>query len=279
MKSNGETLKKAYTARGILLITGELIPDIGESRLARSIIVNILPDSINLENLTILQQNTKQLNFAMKTYIKWVIENEQWVRSEAKIIMQNLQKSQNNQLHGRTNEGINCMQIGWYIYLTFLKEYNIINETTQRELEIEAKTILEEIAKEQTKEILEDKNPIDMFYTAIENMINTNTIYLLNYKLGTPINKKDKGTKLGYFDDNYYYLFPQSIYQQILSFYDKSKVKFPLSKTTLFKTLQNEGLLYMTDKSRKTVVRVDPFTKQKEIVIQVRRRDTNNEKL
>ena len=94
MSKDGTTLKIPYTARGLCIITGEVLPEVAQSRIARSLIINIKEDSINLNKLAELQDNTEELAFAMKTFIMWVIENEERITDFAKDRFEKMQRQQ-----------------------------------------------------------------------------------------------------------------------------------------------------------------------------------------
>lgn len=274
MQPNGKELRNPYIARGNCIITGEFLPRLPQGRLARCIVINVRKDSFDLNKLTVLQENKEQLAFAMMKYIEWIIANENAIREFARKEIKDLRNSQNNQIHGRTNDSVNVMYLGYSLLLKFLLDYKVIGTNQIEELKKEAYTILLNIANKQ-EETTTDTDPINMFYKAIYELEATEKIYLIDYKTGYPLNENPKGRKVGYLDKekNQYYFFPETIYAEICKFYAGQECKFPLSKLSLLKYLQEEDLLFMTDPSRKTVKRTDPKTKQKIEVIAVKIRE------
>ena len=121
--------------------------------------------------------------------------------------------------------------------------------------------------------VIETTNPTEMFYNALEALINSNKVMLEDYVTGYPI--RGAGTKIGYFDRNAnrLYLYTETIYNEVYSFYKKRNIIFPLTQSTLLKTLQEEGILETrdSDPSRKEMLRTNPKTKEKEKVINIRR--------
>ncbi len=267
MKTDGKGLRNPYTARGTCIATGEIIPNIPMSRLARTIIIPVKKDSINLEKLTNLQINREKLAYSMMLFISWVITNEQYIKQKAKNIMLELQKKQNNEVHGRTNESINIMYIGYEFFLEFMKCNNILSEEDQHKLLDEGYNILFSICNNQQEEI-EVSNPINMFYDAIDELISTNKIYLLDYKTGVPLTNNN-GKLAGYLnkEKDRYYFFESIIYGEVCKLYAINGNNFPLTALSLWKYLQEEG--YMENKSRKTVERTDPLTRNKIRVVDV----------
>ena len=245
MNQDGKTLKKPYVARGLCIVTGESFPNVAQSRLARAIIVDIKKDSINLNKLTELQENEEKLNYCMKKYIEWIIENEDNIRQYAKNKMKELQnKTQNNGIHGRTNEAVNVMTIGFSLFLKFLNYYEIISEKQEKELEEEGYITLNKVAEQQAQEI-DDSNPVNMFVTALEQLYTTNRIYLKDYNDCT-ITEYDNTTLVGYVDnktdEGVYYFFPDILYKEIVKFFKEQDIKFPISKPALWKYLDVERI-------------------------------------
>ena len=258
MSQDGKTLKRPYIARGLCIVTGESFPNVAQSRLARAIIVDIKKDSINLNKLTELQESEEKLNYSMKKYIEWIIENEEYIRVYAKDKMKELQtKTQNNGIHGRTNEAVNVMTIGFSLFLKFLNSYEIISKEQEKELEEEGYITLNKVAEQQAQEI-DDSNPVNMFISALEQLYTTNRIYLKDYNDCT-ITEYDNTTLVGYVDnktdEGVYYFFPDIIYKEVVRFYKEQDIKFPISKPALWKYLDMEGYLYKTPKSKRRTVR------------------------
>lgn len=274
MSQDGKTLKSPYIARGLCVITGESFPNVAQSRLARAVIVNIKRDSIDLKLLSRLQNNREQLAYCMKKYIDWIIRNEMDIREYARRKMEEFQeKTQSNEIHGRTNEAVGVMQIGFCLFLGFFQDCGVIDELQSNEFEKLCYETLSLIAQKQTEEV-DEQNPITMFVSAIEQLYLTNKIYLKDY------NDWDKteysnSVYVGMVDNSLdefgaYYFFPDIIYTQIVKFYREQGIKFPFSKSALWKYLDNEGYLYRTPKSqRRTVRRKMPDSEDDIVVIPV----------
>ena len=180
-----------------------------------------------------------------------------------------LQKSQNN-MHGRLSEVVNTLFIAYSIFLEFLQKNEIIVAEQKGSLLNEASNIFWHIAEEQEKE-LEESNPINMFYSALDELYATKKIYFIDYKTGMPVDGQEEGAFVGYIDSekNRYYLYPDTIYREIYKFYISNGNKFPLTALSLWRYLQDECLLKMTDKSRKTVLRTDVRTGKKVWVLDI----------
>lgn len=232
-------------------------------------------NTVNLKNLLEMQENTEKLSFCMKQYIKFVIENEDEILDKCTEIIKRLQKSQLNKwknVLGRSKEQRNILYLGIYLYATFLNYNNVINEEEKNNLLNKAEDVLNEVMLEQL-EFVEESGPVPMFYTAINILLKTEKINVLDYETGEPVNSK--GASVGYIDrkkKSYYFFWNKNehlIYDSVYKFYSNKRKKFIWIPPVFLKILDSEGVLYMTDPSRKVVKRTDPITKEKHEVIEV----------
>lgn len=265
-------IRKSYYARGTAILTGEFVPPLAKSRLSRTIILDFDKTTVNVDNLLIMQEHTEELSYAMKMYIKFIIDNEDEILEECTEVIKKLQSSKYTNILGRTKEARNILYLGFHLFLVFMLENDIIDEKEKEKLEEKAEQVLDEIMLNQARSI-EETNPTEMFYNAIEALINSNKVMLEDYSTGCPV--RGTGIKIGYFDSkiNRLYLYIDIIYNEVFTFYKKRNIVFPLTKPTLLKTLQEEGILETrdSDPSRKEIIRTNPKTKEKERVINIRR--------
>lgn len=262
MSQDGQTLREPYIARGLCIVTGEMLPEVAQSRMARSLVISIKPDSIILSKLSELQDNTEELAYCMMNFISWIIENENSVIEYAKNTFKNSQRSQNlsNEVHGRTREIANILPLGFTLFTLFANQQGVISDDEKNKLDNKIIEVLNNLVEEQTQEVKELK-PVEMFYSAIEELILAHSIRVTNIKTNFDIGA---GKDVGYYDDDKkrLYLYPNFIYNEISRFYNG---KFPVPANTLWKYMAEEGLLYQNDKKRYKVART-VFGKQKYVI-------------
>ena len=164
------TTKKAYIPRGLCIATGEMIPEVAQSRIARALIVTVKQDSINLTKLAELQENKEELAYCMMHYIKWIIDNETRVIEYAKSKFKELRANQKAGVHGRTIE-ISCvLQIGFTLFTQFLNDYQVIDIDYKNKLDAEASKILDVLENSQTEHVTELK-PTDYFIILLKSYL------------------------------------------------------------------------------------------------------------
>lgn len=172
-------IKVPYVARGLCIVTGEMIPEVAQSRIARSIITTIKQDSIDLKKLAELQKNKEELAYCMMNYIRWIIDNEDKIIKYAKTTLEKINSNTSLKAHGRTIETSNILWIGFTIFTQFLMEFKVLDVTEKNKLDDIADKVLNELAEGQTQYV-EELKPTDMFYDAVEELINSAKIRILD---------------------------------------------------------------------------------------------------
>lgn len=256
MSQDGQTLKAPYTARGLCIVTGEMKPDFAQSRVARMLFVDMKQNSVNLANLTELQENSEQLAFSMKIFIKWIIQNEEAIIDYAKLEMKELNKNTYSTAHGRTSETVNILKIGFKLFTKFMIEHNVIDGKQKQFWEIKANEVFKVLVEAQTQDINELK-PTDLFYNALEQLFETHEICVKDMISGAMIEAWGHSKHVGYYNsnENYYYFHPDIIYTEICGFYARQNSKFPINQQALWKYLAEDGYLYRPEKGRNKIAK------------------------
>lgn len=251
------TLRSTYKARGVCFITGETIPNVPQSRIARSITVSIQENSINLDKLTEQQENPDILSFGFMHYISWIILNEQSIIKNAKNIYKEIRSNQKEGIHGRTTELLASLMIGFKCFTQFMLDNNVLSDEGKYNLDEKAYKTMTELIEQQSQMVQELK-PTEMFYNALEQLFATGMMYVDNYKTNLRMEGISKtGINVGFYDTNeeLFYFYPNVIYNQIQNFYNNGGTRFPINEKALWKYLLEEGNLYRTDKNRYTIQR------------------------
>lgn len=264
MSQDGKTLKEPYVSRGLCIVTGEMLPDVAQSRIARSLVVTIKQDSIDLNKLSILQNNSDELAFAMMKYIEWIINNEEIIVKNVKLQFNQLRSHQSNEVHGRTSEISAVLTIGFTLFTQFLYEKGVINQEKKQFLDTNSTSVLNELVEQQSQEVTELK-PSELFYDALEQLLSTHTVSVevINsqgyYGFGSHFGDfSQQGKQVGYYDckAQRYYLFPDAIFGEVEKFYSTGGFKkFPVNARTLWRYMSEDGYLYQNDKKRYKVAK------------------------
>lgn len=240
MNSDG-SLKQAYVPRGNAIITGEDVPNIGESGVARNIIIEIKKDDIKKDVLTLLQNKAHLLNECMFEFIKWIATQTKDLPDRLKRdFLLYRDKAINNKGHSRIPESIAHLQVGFTQVTQFLKYHGLLDDETEKNYNEQAFEIFMNIANSQNEIVKEDK-PIERFINPLMELIAANKLYVISTNASS-LNPGSEGF-VGYEDEEYYYLSPIIVYSEVKKFYRNQGLEFPVSKQILFKHLEQEGYI------------------------------------
>ena len=244
------TLQTAQPPRCVAIMTGEDMPQIGESGLARFFVVRMKGDDVPItDDLTAAQEKAAQgyLQAAMIGYIGYL-------RAQAEDLPKNL-KAEWIKLrtearrrwptgsHARSTEAAAFLMLGWELMLLY--GYSL-GEVTREELSKEidlAWQSLSESGGRQAQEALED-TPESAFLDCVRELLSSKQAYVRYIGLG----EEDKGPSggpgmIGYRDEQYYYLLPDLTYRMVSETYTRQGTQFPLSKRGALRALAEAGIL------------------------------------
>jgi hypothetical protein len=240
-RMNADTsLKKTYDPRGLSIVTGEDIPQLAESALARMMPLHISRDSVDLDKLTEMQEKSGRLSHSMSGFISWIAERFNDIGKQVYdefLAYQRLLQSKRS--HGRTIEQAAWLQAGISTFTRFAVDSGAMTVFERSEILEESIGIFSELLSLQTEQ-LKNENPATQFMDGLREMFRTQRVYVSS--IHTPSELGD-GEKIGFHDDHYVYLFPISAYTAVFQLYEKQRRKLPLTPTALWKYLDGEKLI------------------------------------
>lgn len=243
------TLNNGYIPRGNAIITGEDFPNIGQSGAARNFIIEIKPnDILNLSTLSQLQQAAEDgvLSSIMRDYIIWLLPQTEDLSAKIKQSFLSLRLKANEDniaVMGRTGDIVAWLTIGIYYFCRFCEFNLLISANTITEIKTSSWSIFSKLSLIQTKKSNEEK-PTNMFISAVREMMESGEILLINKAEKNQLSDKPI---VGYYDTDYYYFLPSSIFTKVNSFYSKQGIAFPLTKTRIFNMLADENLIIIEE--------------------------------
>lgn len=241
------TAKTSYVARSNLIVTAEeAFVNIGSSSIARSVSVELQPDTVNFAELQALQDVPEHFNKVMQLYIQWIIEHYDQINAASDGLLKEYREVFSKAGHARLATAFSQLMFGYTMYLLFLKDYGQLSESDGNTMIATAKSVFLEMCDKQSKKV-EDEKPTVLFIELLKEMLETKRVTVSDLRkvkaVGDDvINQPTIGKgHIGYRDDDYYYLIPQEVYTQVYKFYGESGYTFPASKTSLWKMFMDEG--------------------------------------
>jgi hypothetical protein len=248
-KMYSNTRKIEMRPQGMAVITAEEDVIQSVSSKARGFLLPINEKTINLEKLTLAQRNHEKYSAAIYHYIEYISQDsvqfiervEHLFRKYERIFMQAHPKAHGRQIHSAA-----WLQTSFHMFLRYAKRNQAIEEDQFNLMKDENKAILSERIQEMVRDA-ESNNEVEMFVTALKELLATKSIFLLDIELKdkrkvVPVFNKDM-KPIGYRDNNYLYLLPDSIYNSICSYYSKRQMLFPVKDKTLWGYLCDSKLL------------------------------------
>lgn len=254
MRQDGQTVKMGFCARGMCIVTGESFPSFAESRTARALIIEMARGDIDLQLLSRIQSEKDKLSYCMKGYIQYLIDNQDKIQKNCRAkFIEYRNKANQNLTHGRIPEIIASEYIGIELFYEYAKEKGVITDERMKKLKEDAWRILMEVAIKQSSKT-EDNRTDNMFFSAVQELLASNKIYLKSYKNYMREPDESLSTFVGYYDENKErcYLIPNVIFNEVVKFYGVQGVKFPGNAVSTWKYLKEAGRLFPGEKDRNT---------------------------
>lgn len=252
------SLQESNPPRGVSILSGEDMPNIGESGVARYFIVNVKVGDVPLKNmegnevLTYMQDMASKgvLSRAMRGYIKWLLPQVNGLGKKLHGRFLGLRAEamgKANGEHARAAEAVAHMMLGYEMMLNYFVETGFMNyENAQLEKEKAWKALTK--ASHDQGEEMSSERPSKMFLSAINEMLISKAAAvqdLTNSESHVPV----KGM-IGYKDNSTYYLMPEMSYKEITKMYAEQGQAFPLSRKMLYKQMKEDGYLMADDTAK-----------------------------
>lgn len=248
---SGMGLRPSTPPRGVAIISGEDMPGVGQSGLARYYIVNIGKEDIPMEGsdsvaeaLTEMQELARNgyLARCMQGYIKWLIAqaDELPERLHEMFLAYRSQAARKiSGQHGRAPEAIAHIMIGYDMMLNYMRDIDLIDADECR-LESERAWRMAVTNSQQQSADLQEDRPSRLFLQTIGELLTSKAAGVRNLcdsNAGTP------KEMIGYCDAMFYYLLPNAAYRAVAKMCADQGHAFPLTMRMLYKQLREDDVI------------------------------------
>lgn len=243
LQSDG-TQATAKPPRGLGFITGEDVPGINESGVARNFVVELKAGDVPADDdLTALQDEARQgiLAQAMRGYIEWLIPQYDALPDKLSALFAKYRKGVQEALvgsHSRQPEAVAWLLTGFHMALEYWVSARALDDTAP--LWAQAQDILLAHSAAQA-ETLREEDPVRIFMSAMEELRTTGEAIVLN--LSDPKGLYPHEECIGFEDSEYIYLMPGSAFGAVQEHLRKQGLRFPLSSGTLWRRMADQGLV------------------------------------
>ena len=253
------SIRASKPPRSVAVISGEDLPAIGESGLARFFIVDIEGDDIKVtKELTELQEEARKgvLQKAMRGYIEWLAERTDKLPEKLHELFLEYRadaRSGEAGAHDRAPEAVACILIGYRMMLEYMHEVGAVNaETAQALLQI-ARGVLMDASLKQTRE-MESEKPHRIFLDMMGELLVSRRVGVKDLRDPEDPGPRPPVRMVGYVDGEYYYLQPGVAYAAVQMLCREQGTEFPVTPRALNKHLLAAGIV-RGDENGKTATR------------------------
>ena len=267
---------------GMCLMTGEYIPEITQSGLARYFIVEIKENDIKLDLLSEYQAlaSDGKLNGMMRSYVEWIKEKylkraEDFVKKLSalfKFYRSDLIKTLSERhisFHSRTPDMLANLTIGFDFLLEFLCDKGQIGSGDA----VNYKNVFDEILIENVRRssaVIENENVSYQFCEKLLSLLDSGRCSL--NMIGNDDDTNRKGF-IGYEDSEHYYLIMNAALSEVNRLSKELGDGFSVGRNSLTQQLAEDGIIITKGKRNTTSVRVSPTTQKSLAVLDKKRID------
>ena len=239
-------LMEASPPRGNAIITAESAPNIGESTTARLFFLEMKPNCLDLTLFSDIQKFASDGVFrrCLSAYTDWLSEtflvNEkefvETLQRTYDIYRSQCREQLGGKIHGRVADTVACFRIGFDYYIRFL---------ASRFPQTDIHFYCEEFEKiilllAQRQEIFTDQDrPTHIFIRKLMALIECGEVWLLR----TNTSEEPAPGCVGYESEEYYEIFFEQSFKQVMKFCEAQCVNFTISLPALSKALAEEGII------------------------------------
>ena len=235
------SLRPDYPPRGMAIVTAEDVLDRGSS-ISRLFPVELRQGDLDLNKLTIAQQQSPLLSQAMVGYLEWLGQSMSQIDYQLReIFLKRRNEASRLHVHGRLVEAAAWLHLGLQLGLDYAESVGAIEPGQKNALLQEAWEGFVATANEQGEQVAEVK-ATKRFVDILSELLANRTIYT---EATRPLSQGDiprSGTHVGWHDSNYFYFLPDVLYNAVCRFLSAQGSHFPISSQTLWKQLAEEGL-------------------------------------
>ena len=246
-------MQEGNPPRGIGMMTGEDLPEVGESGLARFMLVEVKPDDVSrLKELSALQDKARngELAAAMRTYIEWLLPQgeslSQQFRERFKALRAEMAEHVQG-VHGRQHDNAASLLLGFEMFLSCAEAHHDITSAEKAKLLKEAKDILVATTEAQ-KQTVREEAPVRVFLETLGELIRTGDARVIPLEGHLPDPMMSTVGMVGYRDKEHLYLIQGVAYAAVVGQLNKAGSAFPVSKGTLWRRAVEQG--YVTPDSK-----------------------------
>ncbi len=245
------TIKTSTPPRSVAIITGEDLPAVGPSGLARYFIIDIDKEDIPVgPELTSMQEKARNgyLQKSMRGYILWLQKQaDQMPDRLHKLFLtfrESIRQNSGGQ-HDRAPEAVASILMGYNMMLNYFRDVGLFDTEAATGMLLQARKVLTESSRKQAKD-MESEKPTRIFLDSMTELLASKSVMLTDISGGAEeaiVKKNPIIDMVGYMDADFYYLLPSVAFGAVSKLCREQGIEFPVSLKALYKHLRTDGIL------------------------------------
>lgn len=241
------SLHTAQPPRGVGIMTGEDLPDIGESGLARFFLVDVKPGDVRItQALGALQRDAAEgrLAAAMRGYIQWLQPQAdalpELLRGDFEDLRDKVRKRLTG-VHDRQPGAIASMLLGIRMMLNWGADTGVLSAQEVSALNAQALDTLVDIADAQ-RQVAQQESPVRLFLETLNELAVTGRVRISAVTEDAAwLPSTLDADPVGYMDSTYLYLLPTVAYGAVNREMQSTGRVLPVSQSTMWKRGMEQG--------------------------------------
>lgn len=269
------SLRQGYAPRGLILATGEDIPQ-GESLRARGLILELKNGDVDLKKLTEAQRDADEglLAQAMAGYVRWLAPRMDGLKKtlHGRFLELREEVRSHSLSHDRTPSILANLAVGAESFLKYAQDVGALTEEEAKAVWNGGWQALMEAGKNQ-KTFLQSEDPVGRFMDLIMSALASGRAHVADYEtgqtprvddptrwgwrteFGMPVTPSEfatavgrttyqpLGTRIGWMADGELWLDPEAAYAEAQELARRQGTTLPVTQATLWKRMKDRGLL------------------------------------
>ena len=233
------TQRPAFYPRGIIVSTGEEHPP-GQSLLARTIVLELSRDDVDVQLLTDLQRQAARLSHAMAGYVEWLAPQMDELPAKLKeAFLGTRTLATTGAEHLRIPEATAHLWLGIDMALQYAQEIGAVEAKESDRIIDECFGAFIQIGKDQAA-LVEEEQPTRRFLTVLQTIITQGRATVVDKSESVPESKPGIDF-IGWRDADNFYLLPDATFQAVARFCRDTGDHLPRSER-LRRDLKKDGL-------------------------------------
>lgn len=253
------SLQSSMPPRSLAIITGEEVPDIGESGLGRLYMIEVKKDDIpGNDDLTDAQRRAVAGDFraAMRGYVEWLAGRASGLPRRLSGMFLDYRAQARQRLEGRgagdrATQSIAHIMIGLRLMLDYACEIGVVGEdAAQIQMEDYWECVLAN-AFEQIS-VSREERPLALYMRAVRELIATRAVTVLDIGQVGGEAKEPGRDSVGYCDERFYYIYPQKMFGDVCKFYEAQGRTIAATEREMQRMLREEGIVLPANDGKAT---------------------------